>query len=395
MSLEHGSITLRRFFIKGTCKPSSSPVWVEQLKENAFVGKELGLEEENIGWAVFGEELATDFNLSNTVYGKFILFSLRRDSIKVPSSLVNLHLKSRIKERMRNDELEQIGKKQRGEIKEEIIEELMAKMPTQIQVIQVMIDTARNEIFIASTSDKVLELFEGLFAKSFDLNLSKADFLSTAHQMLEEKTFSSVMDDPGISIGDPFEVHPEFEDSLEGRLGASFLTWILFLLQTGGNYKSKRQGEMGIVLNEYLLLEGEALGSKQMLLKKGALSRCAELAISLNIGKLVSKIRLETVRDGISKDSEENVDMEKWNFVVDKLHFDLASLKVPKPSEGTEVARMLARFNNIIDAFELMEDLFENFLELRYGKNADKLQDEMREWVNDLKAGRFDKIIAE
>jgi hypothetical protein len=393
MSLENGSITLRRFFIKGTCKPSSDPMWVAQLKENAFVGKELGLEEENLGWAVFGEELATDFSIENTVYGKFVLFSLRRDSIKVPSSLVNLHLKSRLKERMRSEEVEVIGKKQRGEIKEEIIEELMAKTPTQIQVIQIMIDTARAEVFISSTSDKVLELFEGLFNKSFDLNLSKADFLSTAHQMLEEETFQKVMDDPGISVGDPFEVHPEFEDCMEGRLGASFLTWMLYLLQTGGSFKSKRQGEMGLVLNEYLLLEGEALGSKQVLLKKGALSRCAELAISLNIGKLVSKIRIETARDGVATDSEENVDMEKWNFMVDKLNFDLSSLKVPKHSEGTEVARMLARFNGIIDAFELMEDLFEHFLELRYGQNWEHLTDELRQWVKDLKAGRFDKII--
>jgi hypothetical protein len=368
-------------------------MWVAQLKENAFVGKELGLEEENLGWAVFGEELATDFSIENTVYGKFVLFSLRRDSIKVPSSLVNLHLKSRLKERMRSEEVEVIGKKQRGEIKEEIIEELMAKTPTQIQVIQIMIDTARAEVFISSTSDKVLELFEGLFNKSFDLNLSKADFLSTAHQMLEEETFQKVMDDPGISVGDPFEVHPEFEDCMEGRLGASFLTWMLYLLQTGGSFKSKRQGEMGLVLNEYLLLEGEALGSKQVLLKKGALSRCAELAISLNIGKLVSKIRIETARDGVATDSEENVDMEKWNFMVDKLNFDLSSLKVPKHSEGTEVARMLARFNGIIDAFELMEDLFEHFLELRYGQNWEHLTDELRQWVKDLKAGRFDKII--
>jgi hypothetical protein len=389
MSLENGSVTLRRFFVKGKCKPSSDPSWVENIKANEFVGRELDLDDENMGWAVFGEELATDFDMANTIYGKFVVFSLRRDSIKVPSSLVNLHVKSRVKERMRSEELESLGKKQRTEIKEEVIEELVEKTPTQIQVVQVMIDTVRGEVFLSSTSDKVHELFEIQFLKSFDLNLQTGDFLSTAHQMVDEATFERVMDEPGISVGDPIEIHPEFEDSLEGKLGAGFLTWILYTLQTGdGTWVSKSQGEVGLTLHEYLLLEGEALGSKQMLLKKGVLSRCAELATSLNIGKLVSKIRLMAARDG---GTEENNETEVWSFVVDKLHFDISSLKVPKVNEGSDVARMLGRFNYMIDMVELMEDLFEKFLAIRYGSEWEKLEGEMSQWVKDLLAGRFDQ----
>lgn len=392
MSLENGSVTLRRFFVKGKCKPSSDESWVNNIKEHAFVGRELELDEENIGWAVFGDELATDFSIGNTVYGKFVVFSLRRDSIKVPSSLVNLHVKSRVKERMKNEEMETMGKKQRTEIKEEVVQELVEKTPQQIQIVQVMIDTARGEVYLSSTSDKIHELFEMQFLKSFDLNLQTGDFLSSAHQMVDESAFERVMDDPGISVGDPIEIHPEFEDSLEGKLGAGFLTWILFTLQTGdGTWQSKTQGEVGLTLHEYLLLEGEALGSKQMLLKKGVLSRCAELATSLNIGKLVSKIRLMAARDG---GSEENNETEVWSFVVDKLHFDISSLKVPKVNEGSDAAKMLARFNYMIDMVELMEDLFEKFLEIRYGSAWESVESEMSQWVKDLMAGRFDEVEA-
>jgi hypothetical protein len=124
-----------------------------------------------------------------------------------------------------------------------------------------------------------------------------------------------------------------------------------------------------------------------MLLKKGALSRCAELATSLNIGKLVSKIRLMVARDG---GSEENNETEVWSYVVDKLHFDISSLKVPKVNEGSDVSRMLARFNYMIDMVELMEDLFEKYLDLRYGSEWEGLEAEMSQWVKDLMAGRFD-----
>lgn len=385
MSLENGSVTLRRFFVKGRCSPSSNPEWIEQLKENAFVGRELELEDENLGWAVFGEELSTEFSLENTVVGKFIVFSLRRDSIKVPSSLVNLHLKSRIKEKMRSEETESLSKKQRAELKEEVVEQLMEKTPTQIQIVQILLDTAKSEVFVASTSDKVLELFEGLFSKSFDLNLQNADFLSTAHQMVGDELFEKVMDDPGICVGNPIEIHPEFEDSMEGKLGAAFLTWMLFTLQTGdGVCKSKRQGEMGLTLHEYLMLEGEALGSKQMLLKKGVVSRCAELAISLNIGKQVSKLRIMSARDGA--DTEENPEAEVWTYVLDKIHFDMASLKVPKSEEGADIAKTLARFNYIVDAFELMEDMLEQYLEQRYSNEWSTLQEEMSSWIRGLQS---------
>jgi hypothetical protein len=201
--------------------------------------------------------------------------------------------------------------------------------------------------------------------------------------MVGDELFEKVMDDPGICVGNPIEIHPEFEDSMEGKLGAAFLTWMLFVLQTGdGVCKSKRQGEMGITLHEYLLLEGEALGSKQMLLKKGVVSRCAELATSLNIGKQVSKLRLMAARDGA--DTEENPEADVWTYVIDKIHFDLASMKVPKNNDGTEVARTLARFNFIVDAFELMEDLFEQFLEQRYGDKWTTLEEEMAAWVRNL-----------
>ena len=136
-----------------------------------------------------------------------------------------------------------------------------------------------------------------------------------------------------------------------------------------------------MVLNEYLLLEGEALGSKQMLLKKGVLAKCAELAASLRIGKLVSKVKLELARDG---GSEEKNETEVWGFMIDKLHYDFASLKVPKVNEGSEAARLLGRLNSIIDAVELMDELFSHYLKLRYSRKWKATLTEMQEWVENL-----------
>jgi hypothetical protein len=383
MSLESGSITLRRFFLKGRPKPSSDPSWLKALEAGSFIERKLDLEEENAGWAVFGNELATDFSLDNSVNGKFVLFSLRRESIRVPASLVNLHVKHHVKERMKTEETETLPQAQKAEIKDQVVQNLLSQTNPKIQVIQVMVDTARGEVFLSSTSDKVLETFDSLFNNAFGYGLQQANFPATALQLLGPDRFDKVLDDPGITIGNPIEIHPEFEDALEGKLGAAFLTWLLFTIENGdGTWTSKHQGEVGLMLNESLVLEGEALGSKQMVLKKGVLAQCAELAISLNIGKLVSKIRLTAARDG---GDEERNETEQWNFTLDKLNFDFVSMKVPKSNEGPMIARLLARLNSVIDLVELLEDLFENFLEIRYGKKWDGLQEEMSNWVKGLR----------
>ena len=263
-----------------------------------------------------------------------------------------------------------------------MIEEFVKQTPPTVQVVQAMIDTVRGELYLGSTSDKISDLFTQHLSKTFDLKLQEGNYLSTTQQMLDEDTFDKVLDQPGITIGEPAEVHPEFEDTLEGKLGASFLTWILYTLAQGeGEWKTKHAGEFGLVLNEYLLLEGGAAGSKQMLLKKGVLVKCAELATSLRIGKLVSKIRIEMARDG---GTEENNETESWVVLIDKLNYDFSSMKVPKISEGNEAAKMLGRFNGIVDAVELMDELYEHFLGLRYGRKWKATLKEMEQWVSEL-----------
>ncbi|MBF0197033.1 MAG: recombination-associated protein RdgC [Planctomycetes bacterium] len=396
MSLESGSITLRRYYMQSPCKASSDPSWVQSLRENAFIERQLGMDEENMGWAVFANELSTDFAIESTAYGKYILLSFRRETVKVQRTLLNLHVKARVKERLKELESETLSQKQKTEIKEEVSAELLENAQANLQVIQVLVDTARKEVYLSTTSDKSCESFEVLFLKTFNIKLLEANFMATSQKIVEDQIFEDILDGPGIRLGPEFDIHPDFEDTSEGKLGSAFLTWLLYILQTGdGTWKSKSLGEFGMILNEYLLLEGEALGSKQMLLKKGVLGRCAELATSLKVGKLVSKIRVQVARgdDGSTpapeggEDREPASEAEEWAFVVDKLNFDLASLKVPKYNDGSEAARVIGRMGYIVEAFEIMDELFETFLDIRYGKSWNSVHKKMTNWVVELQSG--------
>lgn len=379
MTIESGNVSLRRYMVEGKMKEAANEHWLEGLKKGAFESRKLLLDDENVGWSVFGNELEMDFNIENTVRGKFLIFSMRRERIKIPGALLKLHVKSRLQERLKEMETKSISKKQQTEIRVEIQEELAKSLPPDIQVFQAMVDTKRGEVYFSSFSDKVCEFFIRNFEQSFGLRLLESNFMALASHNLTDDVFERVLDDPGMKLGPGIEVHPEYEDTSEGKLGAGFLTWVLHTIQTGeGVWKSKHHGEFGIIVDDYLFLEGESVGSRQTLLKKGSIGRCAELATALGVGKLVSKVRLQLAREG-KKD-----EVEEWNFYVDKLNFDLASIKVPKVNDPDPAMRMQMRLGVMVEAFELIDDLFEHYLELRYGNGWKRANANMVDWVQQL-----------
>ncbi|MBF0235547.1 MAG: recombination-associated protein RdgC, partial [Desulfamplus sp.] len=318
------------------------------------------------------------FTKESVVVGKYVIFSYRQDSVKISPTLINLHVKNRVHERLKKEEASAIGQKQRAEIKEEVINELIEEVVPSISVTQLLIDTSKSEMYLAGSSDKTVEGVMILFEKTFKLRLMEANFMATAQRILEKDIFEKVLDKPGIQLKDS-EFNPEYEDTPEGKLGAAFLTWLLFYLEVGeAVWASKSLGEFGILIDEYLLLEGEAAGSRQTLLKKGTTCRCIEMNAALHAGKLVSKARCHIARDRGKEEADE------WFFVIDKLNYDLQSLKVPKSREGDAYTRQLTRLDYIIEIFELIDEIYTYFLDLRYGRKWKKSEQEMIDWVKGL-----------
>jgi hypothetical protein len=382
MSIESGAVTLRRLYIRGRVKASSDPIWMENLKLHAFTEHKLGPEEENKGWAVSGNELHTDFNLTNTVFGKFIVLSLRKDTKRIQRTMLNLKLKERIRLRMIEMETDKLPAKQKSELKTEVIDELNKSTPANIQIVQVIVDPSRKEVYVSSTNEKLVSEFSVLFEKSFEVRLEQAHPKACAHKLLDKETFEKVEDRPGIEIVENLELHPDFENSQEEKLGAAFLTWLFYYLRSGdGRWKGANVGEFGIHINDYLLFEGEALGTKQTLLKQGPVASSAELATVLRIGKQISKASLHFAREDGTQENE------NWIFYINKANFDLSSLKVPKYNEGNQATRTLGRFNYLVESFQIIDDLFLSFLELRYSNKWSSAVKEIRSWVKLLQQG--------
>lgn len=378
MALEQGNVTLRRFFPATPLPKSRDEQWFELLQENRLRQKEdLQPDSENGGWAVCGNELSTEFNEKNVVLGPYVMFSYRRDTIKIPTGLVELHLKAQLA--VEEEFGESVDRIKRQTIKDDVIEDLLMSTHPHIETAGVLVDTSRQVVYFSSTSEKLTDEFLTLFYKSWNIQLLEADWESSAHRLLvEDDRFERLMQAPSLRLVDNLEIHPEFEDEPAARLGAAFLTWFYFFLQTTESvWASEEIEEIDIMVDDTLTLAGESLGSREVTIKKGQVSKCRELAAAFAAGKTLSKGKFH-----FSRGDEEEQDL--WSFSLDKKALILQGLKVPKGEEFDRYSRLMDRFDAIAEIHDVFDDIYRDHLSMRLSEEWPEILDDMRCWIEDM-----------
>ena len=67
-----------------------------------------------------------------------------------------------------------------------------------------------------------------LFYECFHVQLIDADYATIAHRLLDhDEKFEGLLAKPSLELVEDLELHPDFEDSPEIRLGSAFLNLVL------------------------------------------------------------------------------------------------------------------------------------------------------------------------
>lgn len=377
MSLESGSVSLKRFYTTKAVPEAKDEFWLEGLSKNSILEKEIKLDAENDGWAVLGNELSNSFTYMNCQIPPYVCFAYRRDSIKVPNTLIELHLKSQVA--IERECGEGVSKSKKQEMKEDIIEDLIARSLPNIDVAGVLVDTDHGEIFFSNSSDKMVDGFCQLFYECFGIQLIDADYATIAHRLLDnDEKFENLMSRPSLDLIKDMEIHPDFEDSPEIRLGSSFLTWFYYHLQdSDSSWSSEFIDEVHVVCEDQLTLAGETFGSREITLRQGAINTCRELSAALQAGKTVSKAKFLFYRG----DEDDGM---VWTFLVDKQNYVLNSLKLPKVEQADDITMLRERFDNIREIHTILDDIYLDYLELRTSEDWPNICERMRHWVFEL-----------
>jgi DNA recombination-dependent growth factor C len=377
MALESGTTTLRRFYTSKSLPHRSNSIWLDKLKEFCIMDAELEQDMENEGWAVLGNELSTEFTEKNTIVGPYIIFSYRCDTHRVAMNVVELHLKSQISLDAENSEV--INRQKENDMKDDIIRDLLSQTLPSIEIAGVLVDTHNGVIYYTSGSDRLIDKLCLLFLYTFDISLIEATYETSAARLLDDEDLAaSLMTQPGTLLVEDLQLHPDYMENPDSRMGSSFLTWFFYFLQSSESlWVSENIDEIFIQVESELSLAGETFGSREVTIKKGDINNCKELVAAFSAGKRISKLRFLFYRG-----SEE--DGESWTFSIDKKSYAMLSLKVPKPEAVDTFGLKIERFDSICEIHEIIDDIFLDYLNLKTSKGWSDIENDMRIWLREL-----------
>ena len=357
--------------------PVPDGLWAEipqLLKNGAFLDIDESAESQADGWVSFDDYLDTAWQAGPPQIGAYIAFSLRVDTRRIPAGVLRKHLVLALKRE--KAENEKNGKKfifreRRKELKEQVQLSLRRRFLPVPGEFNVIWNTANNEIWFASTQEKVIELFVQRFLATFELHIEQLTPSALALSMLgdaaEEKIHST--DTP--------------DESPNGMLGQDFLTWLWFrsdvvstFFLAGNAQPFQVSMEKRVTVTSFCGTDRETTSMATWVPGESLL----EARVGLRRGKKVTSALIHLTKDDFG-----------FDVSVKAADFSLNSLKTPKidkPDRDDDPDSLFLEKVFLIEtAVTLLDSLYRQFLGLRLDEGKwKKTTDEMMKWMGEVLA---------
>lgn len=176
MSFLKSSTSFTRFRIVDEIPADLWAAVPEKLRQFAFQDIDEIPEERSFGWVNFDDMLDTAWRLSPPEKAEYLVFSMRVDTRRIPPAVLRKHTRIALQEE--EQRIREFGKKfVARERKKEIAEQVKLRLrgrflpiPSEFQVVW---NTQTAKIYLASTQGKLIELFQDLFTRTFDLHIEQ------------------------------------------------------------------------------------------------------------------------------------------------------------------------------------------------------------------------------
>ena len=191
MGFANSSCSFTRFRILDPVPASLWPQIPDKLKQFAMRDIDDIPEMQAQGWTCFEDMLDTDWVTAPPQKGSYIVFSLRLDMRRIPAGVVKKHVAMALKEekmRMAQQGKNYIARERKKELKEQVLLRLRSRFLPVPGEFNVLWATDKNEVWFASTQNKMIDLFMEEFLKSFELHLEQLTPYNLAVSMLDEES---------------------------------------------------------------------------------------------------------------------------------------------------------------------------------------------------------------
>ncbi len=173
----------------------------------------------------------------------------------------------------------------------------------------------------------------------------------------------------------------ELEDSsrLDLYLGQDFLTWLWYNSEVRQGQLSTSGGEVFfLAMEQRIAVEGGAGQSRDIAVSSGPGTSLREAKLGLQSGKKVNRalMRIE-------------LDSEAWRLQLKAEDFSVSGMKTPRVQKAREEgedpdAPLLEKVYLIEKCLELVDDLFAQFLRLRFSQEWSEEARKIGDWIRNL-----------
>jgi len=361
MPFEQGKITFRICYL-----PEDLPEDALELFNNKAAGSlDAVSNEPRWGWVTGRHLLDTRIDEETAIVGGYLHLCLREAERKIPNSLLVAECKKMELLKQQEDKTDHISRKDRMNIKTQVMERMLPNMPVQISGTAFVIDPNEGLLYVAAASDKKLELFLGFFSQTVG--------------------FEPIPMIPWMVSLDLFKVDPAGIPSLkftdkkikldnDSTLGQNFLTWLWFYQnECEGKLPESKLGRFSFILDGPLLFVAEGQGALETAIKKGLPTESAEAKAALKVGKKLKSAKLIMVRDG---------DGDEWSVTLDADSFVFRGLALPDGEAMERHAIFEERMNSLFVFQKIFFELFRLFInEFKDSKKVAKFEEKAQRWV--------------
>jgi len=165
------SVSITRYKVEGVLKNPLMDSVLDGLKKNTIAEIDQDVLEMTAGWTSTNRPFFPDFEGSSFVIGPYFIFSLRIDSKRVPSKVIQKYVALEIAKKLRESGREYLSREEKRMIKDNVTNMLYRLVPAVPDIVDLIWDHEARQVLFFSNRKSANETVETLFLKSFSLTL--------------------------------------------------------------------------------------------------------------------------------------------------------------------------------------------------------------------------------
>ena len=360
MSIESGSFSLTVFEM-----PSRPGDDIIDLFARYAAGMldSVPADEPQVGWVTGRHLLETNIDEGNGWCGSILHMSLRTAKRKLPSSLLNAICRRAELEFMSANQTDFVPRAKRKEIKAEMTERWLPKMPPALAALSFAWDPAADLLFAAGNPGGQMDEFIAMFQKTTGIEPQPWTPESMCRKILNRE----YCDLPVFRCGGSSDA--------EITPGRDFLTWMWSESEKGNSkLHDPELGDFELLVEAPFIFIGssDSSGAGETSVKKGdSPSRSAEVKAALSVGKKLKKARLSIARGN-----------QVFSCTMDADRFAFGSLKLPEGDAPDQVSQFEERILNCGIFKKAVEAYFKKFIET-LANEPDALEKDIETWISE------------